>query len=218
MTDLETQASENPYLEIGRKLFAGPCDFVMGAAKLAQLPEMDRPEIALAGRSNVGKSSLVNALTGRKTLAKTSNTPGRTQQLNYFDLGGQAYVVDMPGYGYAQAPVEQVKAWTGLVRAYLRGRASLARVLLLIDGRHGLKTVDGDVLGLLDAAATSYQVVLTKLDKVKAPERQARIDETLEALAKRPAAYPEILATSSEEGFGIPETRAAIAKLIAERR
>lgn len=217
MHDQET-LPEDPYPEIGRKLFAGPCDFVKGCAKLEQLPPMDRPEVAFAGRSNVGKSSLVNALTGRKTLAKTSNTPGRTQQLNYFALGEAAFMVDMPGYGYAQAPVDQVRAWTGLVKAYLRGRASLARVFVLIDSRHGLKEVDRDVLGLLDAAATSYQVVLTKLDQLKAAEREARIAETLEALKKRPAAYPEVLATSSRDGIGVAEMRAAIARLIDERK
>jgi GTP-binding protein len=208
----------DPYPELGRKLFAGPCDFLRSCAKLEQLPGMDRPEIAFAGRSNVGKSSLVNALTGRKTLAKTSNTPGRTQLLNYFDLGAQAYLVDMPGYGYAQAPVEQVRDWTRLVKAYLRGRASLARVFLLIDARHGLKEVDKEALGLMDQAATSYQVVLTKLDQLKAAERDARIEETLAALKRRPAAFPEVLATSSRDGIGIAEVRAAVARLIDERR
>jgi GTP-binding protein len=209
---------QDRYPELGRKLFAGPCDFMLGAARLEQLPEMDRPEIALAGRSNVGKSSLVNALTGRKTLAKTSNTPGRTQQLNYFDLGGRAYMVDMPGYGFAQAPVDQVRKWTGLVKRYLQGRASLARVFLLIDARHGLKEVDRDVLGLLDQAATSYQIVLTKLDQLKVAEREARVAETLAALVRRPAAYPEVLATSSRDGIGVPEVRAAMARLIDERK
>ena len=213
----EIEAPEDPYPEIGRKLFAGRCDFVMGAAKLAQLPEMDRPEIAFAGRSNVGKSSLVNALTGRKTLAKTSNTPGRTQQLNYFDLGGRAYMVDMPGYGYAQAPVEQVRAWTYLVKSYLRGRASLARVFVLIDSRHGLKEVDREALDLLDQAATSYQIVLTKLDQLKLPEQAERIEQTAAALIRRPAAFPVVLATSSREGTGVADLRAAIARLIDER-
>ncbi|MGA0534073.1 ribosome biogenesis GTP-binding protein YihA/YsxC [Hansschlegelia sp. KR7-227] len=219
MTDpADAAPPEDPFLEPGRKLFAGRCDFVLGVAKLEQLPEMDRPEIALAGRSNVGKSSLVNALTGRKTLAKTSNTPGRTQQLNYFDLGGQAYVVDMPGYGYAQAPVAQVRAWTSLVKSYLRGRASLARVFVLIDARHGLKEVDADVLDLLDQAASSYQIVLTKLDQIKEADRGPRIAETLNALKRRPAAFPEVLATSSRDGIGLSEFRAAVMRLIDERR
>jgi len=213
----DTSPDEDPYPEIGRKLFAGRCDFVMGAAKLVQLPEMDRPEIAFAGRSNVGKSSLVNALTGRKTLAKTSNTPGRTQQLNYFDLGGRAYMVDMPGYGYAQAPVDQVRAWTALVKSYLRGRASLARVFVLIDSRHGLKEVDREALDVLDQAATSYQIVLTKLDQLKLPEQAERIEQTATALIRRPAAFPVVLATSSREGLGLEELRAAIARLIDER-
>jgi len=208
---------EDPYPEIGRKLFAGPCDFVKSCAKLEQLPDMDRPEIAFAGRSNVGKSTLVNALTGRKTLAKTSNTPGRTQMLNYFALGTQAYLVDMPGYGYAQAPVEQVKSWARLVKAYLRGRATLARVFLLVDARHGIKEVDKDALDLLDAAATSYQIVLTKIDHLKGLEREERLAGTLEALKRRPAAYPEVLATSSRDGLGIADVRAAIARLIDER-
>ena len=216
MTD-ETETPEDPYPELGRKLFAGPCDFVKSCAKLEQLPAMDRPEIAFAGRSNVGKSSLVNALTGRKTLAKTSNTPGRTQMLNYFDLGARGYLVDMPGYGYAQAPVEQVRDWTRLVKAYLRGRASLARVFVLVDSRHGLKEVDGEAMDLMDQSATSYQIVLTKLDQLKQSEREDRIAGTLAALAKRPAAFPEILATSSRDVIGLAETRAAVARLFDER-
>jgi len=216
MSEPET-LPEDPYPEIGRKLFAGPCDFLKSCAKLDQLPEMGRPEIAFAGRSNVGKSSLVNALTGRKTLAKNSNTPGRTQQLNYFDLGGRSFMVDMPGYGYAKAPVEEVAAWTRLVKAYLRGRASLARVFVLIDSRHGIKEVDRDAMSLMDVAATSYQVVLTKLDQLKAAEREARIAETVAALAKRPAAFPQVLATSSRDALGLAEMRASIARLIDER-
>ena len=210
----ELSASE---LEAGRLLFAGECTFIKGAVKLDQLPETGGVEIALAGRSNVGKSSLVNALTHRKTLAKVSNTPGRTQELNFFDIGGRLTLCDMPGYGFASAPEPKVRAWTQLVFAYLRGRPNLARVYLLIDSRHGVKTTDTPVLDLLDKAAVSYQIVLTKADKLKAAELEACIAGVKEAIKKRPAAFPEIAVTSSEKGVGLPELKAAVARLVAER-
>ena len=204
-------------LEAGRLLFAGDCAFIKGAVKLDQLPPAERVEIAFAGRSNVGKSSLVNALTGRKTLAKVSNTPGRTQELNFFRIGDRLTLVDMPGYGFASAPEPKVRAWTRLVLEYLRARAALARVYLLIDARHGLKATDMPVLDLLDKAAVSYQIVLTKADKLKTEELEARINGVREAIRKRPAAFPEIVATSSETGAGIPELKTAMATLVAER-
>ena len=213
---------EDPSLEAGRRLFAGEATFFWAAAALDGLPPMERPEIAFAGRSNVGKSSLVNALTGRRTLARTSHTPGRTQQLNFFHLGAGSAgpvldLVDMPGYGYAAASKEKVEAWTRLVHAYLRGRANLARVYLLIDARHGIKSVDAEVLDGLDAAAVSYQIVLTKADGIGPGQLRTRLAETAAALARRAAAHPDILATSSRTGAGVPELRAAIARLAAER-
>lgn len=205
-------------MSAGRRLFAAEWAFARAASSIEALPPMQGVEIALAGRSNVGKSSLINALTGRKGLARTSNTPGRTQELIFFDAGGMLRLVDMPGYGYAEAPKAKVDAWTGLIHAYLAGRANLARVYLLVDARHGLKSADERVLETLDAAAVSYQVVLTKSDHVK-PAALAGVVEAIAAgLAKRPAAFPQVLVTSAREGTGIAELRAAIARLLAERK
>lgn len=201
-------------LERGRWLFAQDCRFVAGAAAHSQIPGDSLPEIAFAGRSNVGKSSLVNALTGRRTLAKVSNTPGRTRQLNFFVLGDRLMLADLPGYGYAQASKEQVANWTKLVERYLLGRASLRRVLLLIDGRHGLKDVDRQVIGKLDRSAVSYQAVLTKVDQLTSSDLEARLAEAAAALGRHPAAHPEVLATSAAKGDGIPALRATLAGLI----
>nr|WP_268877946.1 ribosome biogenesis GTP-binding protein YihA/YsxC [Algihabitans albus] len=199
--------------EAGRRLFAAPCGFLLSVAQMAQLPASDLPEIAFAGRSNVGKSSLVNALTGRKTLARTSNTPGRTQQLNFFDLGGRLMLVDLPGYGYAQAAKSDITQWTRLTRDYLRGRAQLRRVLLLIDARHGLKPNDRQVMAELDTTAVVYEVVLTKADKVKPAELEALLARCREELASHVAAHPEIAVTSAVKQSGIAELRAGLGEL-----
>ena len=217
MTAAMTGDFKSREVEAGRRMFAAPWDFAHASSSLASLPPMKGVEIAFAGRSNVGKSSLINALTGRKALARTSHTPGRTQELIFFNAGGKLAIVDMPGYGYAAAPKTKVDAWTELIHAYLHGRANLARVYVLIDARHGLKTADEGVLKSLGEAAVSHQIVLTKADQVKPQELESCIAATTEALAKRPAAFPGILVTSSHTGAGIPELRAAIARLLAER-
>lgn len=205
-------------LEAGRKLFAVDWQFSAAAGSPVSLPPMRGTEIALSGRSNVGKSSLINALTGRKNLARISRTPGRTQELIFFSGGGPLNLVDMPGYGYAAAAKSKIAAWTELIHAYLRGRANLARIYMLVDARHGLKEADGPMFDVLGNAAVSHQIVLTKCDAVKPSELSQRIGEVEAALAKRPAAYPSVLATSSHDGTGMPELRAAIARLLDERK
>ncbi|MEK9672276.1 MAG: ribosome biogenesis GTP-binding protein YihA/YsxC [Rhodospirillaceae bacterium] len=199
--------------EAGRLLFAADATFLLGAAGLGQIPESALPEIAFAGRSNVGKSSLINALTGRKDLARTSNTPGRTQQINFFDLGSRLMIADLPGYGYAKAPKGQVKAWTRMANDYLRGRQELRRTLVLVDARHGIKDVDREIIKMLDQAAQPYQVVLTKCDKVKGAALDRLLTGTAEELAKHTAAHPVIMPTSSAEGEGIAELRGELAAL-----
>jgi GTP-binding protein len=198
--------------ERARKLFAGPVDFLKSAPGLEFLPAADAPEIAFAGRSNVGKSSLLNAITGRNKLARTSNTPGRTQELNFFDVGQPLVLrlVDMPGYGFAEAPRDMVKRWRFLVNDYLRGRSVLKRAVVLIDSRHGVKDVDREIMDMLDAAAVGYRLVLTKADKIKASELEAVAAATLEEARKRPAAHPQLIRSSSEKGMGIAEVRTAV--------
>jgi len=200
-------------LEAGRLLFAQECRYLLSAVRADQLPTLNLDEIAFAGRSNVGKSSLVNALTGRKTLARTSNTPGRTRQLNFFDLGGRLTLVDLPGYGYARASKTDIQSWTGLTQDYLRGRAQLRRVLLLVDSRHGLKKSDMDIMAMLDEAAVSYQLVLTKVDKVKAPALAKVRSATMDKLSRRPAAHPEVMQTSAWTGEGVALLRTELAAL-----
>ncbi len=203
--------SHDELADYARRLFAGPCDFTAGAAKVEQIPPASLPEIAFTGRSNVGKSSLINALTGRKTLARVSNTPGRTQQINFFSLGDTLMLVDLPGYGYAKVSRGKAMAWNRMAETFLKGRATLRRVCVLIDARHGLKDSDRKILETLDSAAVSYQAVLTKTDKAK-PEALKALRETLSAeLAKHPAAHPEIIATSAESGEGIETLRTALA-------
>jgi GTP-binding protein len=204
-------------IEAGRRLFAGHWQFVAAAGTPASLPPMRGIEIAFAGRSNVGKSSLINALAGRKNLARISRAPGRTQELIFFTGGESLNVVDMPGYGYAAAAISKIASWTALIDAFLRGRSNLARVYVLVDARHGLKPTDDPALDALGQAAVSHQIILTKCDELKPAELNSRIAEVEAALAKRSAAFPTVLATSSRDGSGIPELRAAIARLLAER-
>lgn len=214
--DMSDAAFDAETLEAARKLFAGRIDFLKSAPTLQFLPDPDVPEVAFAGRSNVGKSSLLNALAGRNALARTSNTPGRTQELNFFDVGDplRFRLVDMPGYGFAKAPPDVVRKWRFLVNDFLRGRQALKRALVLIDARHGIKDVDREIMTMLDKAAVSYRLVLTKADKVKASELAEVAERTTTEARQRPAAHPEIIATSSEGGLGIPELRAAVVEAI----
>jgi GTP-binding protein len=216
MAKFTFQIVEPPELEtaeIGRKLFAGETDFLKGVVAMDGLPPADRLEVCFAGRSNVGKSSLINAITGRKALARTSNTPGRTQEINFFTLADSHYLVDLPGYGFAEAPLPVVEKWQRLLKAYLSGRQTLRRAFVLIDARHGVKKVDQDILDLLDRSAVTFQVVLTKTDKLKGAQTDKLIAQVSDALSKHPAAYPEIILTSSEKGDGIATLRAIIATL-----
>jgi GTP-binding protein len=214
-----TADTDADLIEQGRKMFAGDWQFFWASPSVETLPPMAGMEVAFAGRSNVGKSSLINALTGRNALARTSHTPGRTQELIFFEGPDKEglRLVDMPGYGYASAPKAKIASWTALIHKFLQGRASLARVYVLVDARHGLKDVDLDVLKTLDKSAVSYQVVLTKADQVKATELEENFAATVAALAKHPAAFPEVLVTSSRTGAGIAELRAAMMRLLGER-
>lgn len=200
-------------VERGRKLFAGDSEFVKGVVAMSGLPDPDRIEVCFAGRSNVGKSSLINALTGRKGLARASNTPGRTQEINFFTQGPELYLVDLPGYGYANAPLKVVEKWQRLLKQYLSGRQTLRRAFVLIDSRHGVKAVDDEIMKLLDTSAVTFQVVMTKADKVKEKDREKILRQVREALAKHPAAFPEIVLTSSEKSDGIATLRSIIASL-----
>ncbi|MBL4812202.1 MAG: YihA family ribosome biogenesis GTP-binding protein [Rhodobacteraceae bacterium] len=208
-----TQEPEADEKEAGRLLFAGPIDFLKGVVAMDGLPDADRPEVCFAGRSNVGKSSLINAVTGRKALARASNTPGRTQEINFFTLADSHYVVDLPGYGYANAPVAVVAKWQALLKAYLSGRASLRRTFVLIDARHGAKSVDEEIMTLLDKSAVTFQCVMTKTDKLKKGDLDRALTNVRAALARHPAAFPEIILTSAETGEGIATLRSIIAQI-----
>ncbi len=214
MTFSLAEAPDAVLREKGRLLFAQQTDFLKGVVAIDGLPADDRIEICFAGRSNVGKSTLINALTGRKALARTSNTPGRTQEINFFTAADSHYLVDLPGYGYANAPLPVVEKWQRLLKKYLSGRRSLRRAFVLIDARHGVKSVDEEILSLLDSAAVTFQCVLTKADKIKTHEQEALLQQVRGALSKHPAAYPELILTSSEKGMGVETLRATIAGLI----
>ena len=205
---------DDEQLEVGRKFFAQECEFVKGVVNVSNLPKDNLLEVAFAGRSNVGKSSLINALVNQKSLARTSNTPGRTREINYFTINNQVYLVDMPGYGYARASKSLVSGWTKLIKDYLRGRSELRRVFLLIDSRHGLKDSDLATMELMDVSAVSYQVVLTKMDKLKSSEQAAVIEKVSATLAKHPAAYPFIIPTSSRKSHGVDVLRSSITQLL----
>ncbi|MBB2204614.1 ribosome biogenesis GTP-binding protein YihA/YsxC [Gluconacetobacter takamatsuzukensis] len=213
VTQQPSPEEEERLREAGRLLFAGPCDFFFGAQKLEQLPPPGAPEIAFAGRSNVGKSSLINALTGRKALARASSEPGRTKQLNFFDLGGRLTLVDMPGYGFAKAAKDVKEDWQGMMFAYLRGRPTLQRVILLLDARIEIKASDREIMALLDRAAVTFEIVLTKCDALRPGPLEAKRAQVADLAAQHPAAYPQILLTSSENGLGMPELRAGLAGL-----
>ncbi len=213
LTFPEAEAPDDETREIGRMLFAGQTDFLKGVVAMSGMPPADRIEVCFAGRSNVGKSSLINALTGRKGLARASNTPGRTQEINFFTVGEAHYLVDLPGYGFANAPLAVVQKWQKLLKSYLSGRPTLRRVFVLIDARHGAKAVDEEIMGLLDKSAVTFQAVLTKADKVSKAELAKSLEITRASLAKHPAAFPEIVLTSSEKSEGIETLRAIIATI-----
>lgn len=208
---------DDDQIERGRHLFAQSCEFLLSVTSLKTLPEDNYPEIAFAGRSNVGKSSLVNALTGRKTLARTSNTPGRTKQLNFFNLGRRMMLVDLPGHGYARASKEDIRIWTGLVKDYLRGRSNLKRLCLLVDARHGFKQSDHELMDMLDEAGVAYQIVLTKIDKVKKAHLESTAETVEQQIKKRAAAHPFLFRTSSQTGAGVPELRAFLSELALDK-
>lgn len=212
--DFETRGYTLEQIDKAKSLFKTKAEFVLGVANLEQLPLSEIPEVAFAGRSNVGKSSIINAVTGQKTLAKTSNTPGRTQQINFFKLENKIFLVDLPGYGYAQAPESQVKQWQKVIFAYLQGRVNLKRVFLLIDARHGIKKVDQEIIDLLDKAAVTYQIVLTKIDKINRQNLDKVLTETTSEIANHAAAYTKVLATSSEKNIGVDDLRAEIASFV----